>query len=130
MNFYPKIGDIIIVYYNNGSQFQELNISNVTINNSKLTLGVTPTLVSNLITGSYDANTVSELILLSKIPDETNINLTFDKVDGQTSYGFLIPQNLSPEVLNNIDKITKQVKQKLLSDQATAISNINGGTFG
>ena len=130
LNFYPKIGDIIIVYYNNGSQFQELNISNVTINNSKLTLGVTPTLVSNLITGSYDANTVSEIILLSKIPDETNVNLVFDKVDGQTSYGFLIPQNLSPEVLNNIDKITKEVKLKLLSDQSTAVSNINGGTFG
>jgi hypothetical protein len=130
ITFSPKIGDIIILYYNQGTQFQELNISNVTVSNSKLNLTVTPNLVSNLISESYDASTVNGLLLLSKISDETNINLTFDKVDGQTSYGFLIPENLSPDILKNIDKITKQVKQKLLSDQSTAISNINGGTFG
>ena len=106
-----------LIYYS-PTQYQELNISNVSINsndNNKLVLTVTPNLVSSLVNTTYTPNTVSKALFLSKIPDETNINLSFNKTDGQTSYGFIIPDNLSPEVLNNIDTITRQVQQKLLS---------------
>jgi hypothetical protein len=120
--FSPKVGDVILLYYNNNTQYQELNISRVTPG-TKYSITVSPNLVSNLASGSYTSNTISKVILLSKIPDETNINLSFDKTDGSTSYGFLIPDNLSPDVLKNIDTITRQVKQKLLSSQAAVTIN-------
>jgi len=126
--FSPKVGDVILVYYNGNTQYQELNISDISIdsnNNNKLTVKVTPNLVNNLTTGSYTNTTVSQFLLLSKLPDETNINLSFDKEDGQTSYGFIIPGNLSPSVLNNIDTITRQVQQKLLqTQQGTTINTV------
>jgi hypothetical protein len=115
--FSPKVGDVILVYYN-GTQYQEFNISDVSTDvNNLLNVKVTPNLVNFLATGSYTNNTVSQFLLLSKQPDETNINMSFDKEDGQTSYGFIVPSNLSPSVLNNIDVITRQVQQKLLNTQ-------------
>jgi hypothetical protein len=113
--FSPKVGDVILLYYNNNTQVQELNIVSAVKNNSILELKVSPNLASTLSVSSYTSGTINKLLLLSKIPDETNINLSFDKEDGQTSYGFVIPDNLSPEVLKNIDTIARQVKQKLLS---------------
>jgi hypothetical protein len=113
--FLPKVGDVIFLYYNNMTQYQELNISRVTPG-TKYSITVTPSLVSNLASGSYTSNSINQVLLLSKIPDETNINLSFDKLDGQTSYGFLIPDNLSPDVLKNINTITRQVQQKLLTN--------------
>ena len=116
--FSPKVGDVVLVYYS-PTQYQELNISNVTVNandNNKLVLTVTPNLVSSLVNPSYASTTTTKVLFLSKIPDETNINLSFTKTDGQTSYGFIIPDNLSPDVLKNIDTITRQVQQKLLTN--------------
>jgi hypothetical protein len=122
--FSPKVGDVMLVYYNNNNQYQEFNISRVAPG-TKLSLTVTPNLVSNLALGSYGANTISKVLLLSKLSDETNVNLIFDKEDGQTSYGFLVPYNLSPDVLKNIDTITKQVKQKILStNQGLTINTV------
>ena len=69
----------------------------------------------NSLLGSFNA--VTQVLILKKIKDETNIILSYIKPPGQTSYGFLIPENLSPDVLANIDTITKEVKQKLLADQ-------------
>ena len=122
--FSPKVGDVMLVYYNNNAQYQEFNINRVTPG-TNLGLTVTPNLVTNLASGSYSPGIVSSLLLLSKQPDETNVNLIFDKADGQTSYGFVIPRNLSPDVLNNIDVITRNVKQKLLStNQGITINTI------
>jgi cold shock CspA family protein len=56
-------------------------------------------------------------LILTRIDDETNAHAVFKKRDGKTSYGFVIPENLAPDVLANIDTITRQVKQKLLADQ-------------
>jgi hypothetical protein len=78
---------------------------------------------SDVVNGSY-----LSFLILKKVKDETNTHLTFKKRDGKTSYGFIIPQNLSPDVLANIDTITKEVKLKVLSDQSI-INNINGGSF-
>jgi hypothetical protein len=122
--FSPKVGDTLLIYYNNNTQYQELNISSVSVG-TKTSLTVSPNLVTNLAIGSYNSNTVSKLILLSKVADETNINLIFDKENGQTSYGFLIPENLSPDVLQNIDTITRQVKVKILTDQSGITLNIS-----
>ena len=114
-SFAPKVGDVMLVYYNNNAQYQEFNINRITPG-TNLGITVTPNLVTNLASGSYISNQISKVLLLSKQPDETNLNLIFDKEDGQTSYGFVIPNNLSPDILNNIDTITRQVKTKLISN--------------
>jgi hypothetical protein len=62
---------------------------------------------------------------LKKNKDETNILLTFTKLFGNPSFGFVIPDNIHPDVLNSIDTITKEVKQKLLENGTSG----GGGTF-
>ena len=122
--FSPKVGDVMLVYYNNNNQYQEFNISRV-VPGTKLSLTVTPNLVSNLSSSVYTPNIISKVLLLSKLPDETNVNLIFNKEDGQTSYGFLVPDNLSPDILKNIDTITRQVKQKILTtNQGLTINTV------
>jgi len=71
---------------------------------------------------NLSSNTNVQFLFLIRKEDETNAYLNFKKRPGLTSYGFLIPENLSPDVLENIDTITKQVKQKLLADQQGATS--------
>ena len=73
-------------------------------------------MVSNLALAAYNYTTVDKLLLLSKQADETNLYLSFIKSPGNTSYGFLVPDNLSPTILQNIDVITRQVQQKLLTN--------------
>jgi hypothetical protein len=68
--------------------------------------------VNNLINGTYQ-----KFLILSRRKDETNMYVIFPKGTGQTSYGFIIPKDLATDVLGNIDTITKEIKQKLLSDQ-------------
>jgi cold shock CspA family protein len=76
-------------------------------------------------TGDSNVAGVDEFILLKKNKDETNLLVTFDKETGNTSYGFIIPDNIHPDVLSNIDVITKEVKQKLIENSNTGGS----GTF-
>jgi hypothetical protein len=121
--FTPKVGDVLLLYYNNNTQVQELNIVSAIKNSSILELKVSPNLASALSVSSYTNNTINRLLLLSKLPDETNINLIFDKEDGTTSYGFVIPDNLSPDVLKNIDTIARNVKTKILSTNSGIIIN-------
>jgi hypothetical protein len=85
--------------------------------------------LSNLAKANLTGSTYDRFLLLSRQPDETNVILNFTKREGKTSYGFLISDVISSEVLSNIDVITKEVKQKLLNDQPI-INDINGGTFG
>ena len=68
---------------------------------------------NNIMSGSYQ-----RFLLLKKVKDETNVHLSFIKRAGKTSYGFLIPEDINQDVLNNIDTITKEAKQKLLNDQS------------
>jgi len=72
---------------------------------------------TNLMSGTYKS-----FLILSRVNDETNAHAVFRKRDGKTSYGFIIPDNLAPDVLANIDTITRQVKQKLLADQQGSTS--------
>jgi hypothetical protein len=122
--FSPKAGDIISIYYPGG--YFESSITDSYLNSSgSIVLALSTELPSNLNKPAYDSNTVTKFIILSKVNDETNLILTFDKKPGLTSLGFIIPNNLHPDVLANIDTITKEVKQKLI-DLGT--SN-GGGTF-
>jgi hypothetical protein len=59
-------------------------------------------------------NKFYRIIFLKRINDETNIIVNLIKPNGKTSYGFSIPQNIAPNVLDNIDVITVNTKQQLI----------------
>ena len=111
--------DIIITFLSS-STYAEATVTNVTsiISSSidlvqiELDSQMSEQQRNQLMSGSYQ-----RFLVLKRVEDETNAYLTFPKRDGKTSYGFVLPENLSSDVLNNIDTITKEVKQKLLADQ-------------
>jgi hypothetical protein len=125
----PSIGDVVVIYWE--GQNVELIIKNLSYDiNNKRSIIFTTNLPSSLKTKLNDSASqlkggVDTFLLLKKKPDETNILLKFNKKDGTTSLGFIIPNNLHPDVLNNIDVITKEVKQKLIDFGTTDL----GGTF-
>jgi hypothetical protein len=60
-----------------------------------------------------------KFIFIKRIKDETQVILNYRKHDGQTSFGLLIPNNLAPDVSANINNITRQIKEKVQTDQPT-----------
>ena len=125
----PSIGDVVVIYWQ--GQNVELIIKNLSydINNKRSIIFTTnlPSSLKTLLNGGPSSlkGGVGTFLLLKKKPDETNILLKFNKKDGTTSLGFIIPNNLHPDVLANIDVITKEVKQKLIDFGTTDL----GGTF-
>jgi cold shock CspA family protein len=128
--FLIKPYDVLIVYLSDGT-YVESRILGVTGGgnsplNVKLDTPLSTLLRSDLTVGS---GAYQSFLILSKIPDETSAYLTFKKRGGKTSYGFIIPNDIAPDILTNIDTITREVKQKLINEQSV-INDINGGTFG
>ena len=130
--FAPSVGDVVVMYWDLKSQNVELTIKSLGYFNSKRSITFTTNLPSSLIT-QLNANSAGNtleggadiFLLLKKKPDETNVILRFNKQPGTTSLGLIIPENLHPDVLANIDTITKEVKQKLIDLGTTDV----GGTF-
>lgn len=114
--FSMSLGDIILLNSQTGSVTSELTVNNAyKINNYTVNINVSPGIPANI------NNTLYSAIFLNKIPDETNTILEFAKKQGKTSYGFLIPDNIDPNLLKNIDLISKEVQTKLLSDQINTV---------
>jgi hypothetical protein len=113
--FSPKSGDVILIYYGSNNYF-EGNIASVFKSeiDNKVYIVLSSELPSSLARPAYVSNTVSKFVFLDRKPDENNLILNFDKKPGDTSLGFIIPNNLHPDMLDNIDVITKEVKQKLI----------------
>lgn len=113
--FSVGVYDIALTYLSDGT-YVESRIISTSISNNLLQLHLDTPMsnfyADNLISGSYQ-----RFLILTRINDETNAHAVFKKRDGKTSYGFVIPENLAPDVLANIDTITREVKQKLLADQ-------------
>ena len=125
--FEPKPYDILVLYLSDAT-ILEYTVLGVNSTGGQLSLTLNAPL-SNLAKSNLIAGTYTRFLLLSRIKDETNVILNFIRRDGKTSYGFLIPEDISQTVLNNIGNITREVKQKLINEQSV-ISEINGGTFG
>lgn len=123
--FSPKAGDVVILYYGGVGNFIESNISSVTKIGGKIYITLASQLPSALRIPTYTSTTLDKFLILSKINDENNMMLSFIKPDGETSLGLIIPNDIHPDVLNNIDVITKEVKQKLIDLGSTNI----GGQF-
>lgn len=87
--------------------------------NGKYYISLNGDLPSYLSIGAYNTSSFDEFLILKQLPDETSVLLSFTKRIGQTSLGLLLPQNLHPDVLKNIDTITQQIKTKLLNTTTT-----------
>jgi hypothetical protein len=107
--------DIFVAYDISGSYYEYRILSIDTSQSPNIYVNLDNSVPTSL-RANLNANS-SKFLFLKRIEDETNLHLNFTKRRGSTSYGFLIPENLAPDVLANIDTITKQVKQKLLADQ-------------
>lgn len=114
--FIIKPYDIILIYLSDGTYIESriLRVYKDTSNLLRLTLDIQ---LSQAVKDDLSLSTYNRILLLTRIEDETNAYVVYQKRAGQTSYGFIIPDGISPDILNNIDTITKQVKQKLLADQ-------------
>ena len=120
--------DIILILLSDNT-YLEARVSYVYTDTSNRLHIALDTVLSQLAKNDLSFGTYKRFLLLKRLEDETNAYLVFRKTPGPTSYGFLIPENLAPDVLTNIDTITKQAKQKLLSDQPIVVESVGGGTF-
>jgi hypothetical protein len=118
----------IVIFILADNSFIESRVSSVYNDGTQIHLFLTQDL-NNTTRTAINNQTFQRFLLLKRVEDETNAILTFPKRPGQTSYGFLIPENLAKDVLANIDTITSQVKTKLLNEQGSVITDINGGGF-
>ena len=81
------------------------------------------TLPNILPNWSTNTGVVQNFLLLRRYNDEQNVILTYTKPPGATSYGFLLPDTISPEVPANINTLQAKVQAQLLSTQANATIN-------
>jgi len=110
--------DIVLVYLNDGTYVESRVINTYKDNNGLLHLTL-ETILSGALKLNLINRTYQQFLLLSRRADETSTILNFTKRNGKTSYGFLIPEDINQNVLNNIDTITKETKQKLLNESVT-----------
>jgi hypothetical protein len=115
--FSPQSGDKIILI-DGGGTAQDLDVYSYSNN--------TFTVVGDILQNWVNNPTlVTTFLLLRKFNDEQNVILTYNKPNGATSYGFLLPDTVSPEVVDNINTLQANVQAQLLSTQANSnISNI------
>jgi hypothetical protein len=116
--FVVNTNDIVLIYLSDGTYLETRVVSAYIGADGLLRLTLDQALsqfVKDDLVGN--GHTFLKILLLTRIEDETSAYITYTKRPGQTSYGFLIPSDISPEILKNIDSITSGVKQKLLADQ-------------
>jgi hypothetical protein len=115
--FLPQSGDKIVLI-DAGGTAQDLDVYSYSGN----TFTVVGDILNNWIA---NPSLVTTFLLLRRFNDEQNVILTYNKPNGATSYGFLLPDTVSPTVVNNINTLQANVQAQLLSTQANSnISNI------
>jgi hypothetical protein len=66
---------------------------------------------------------ILNFIMLTKVPDETNVVLITDKKPGQTSPGILLPEFLDEKTKDDAGNIVKRLKAQNLLDIFTSNNN-------
>mgnify|MGYP006921280984 CR=1 FL=1 len=122
----PEIGDYIILYYNNsdvginlGGSIQPLKLRIVNIDTdptyNTIRFEVYPNLPDYVNTTTI--NNFQKAIFLKRIADETAVIIEGRKRPGYTSYGFLIPEGVNPQITQNIGSLQSTIQSQLLSTQ-------------
>jgi hypothetical protein len=108
-------GDLVVL--KEANLYQEYEIQSVSFQgNGAITVDITPEINSSFL----PITDLTEVLFLTRKQDETNVVFSFPKKTGQTSYGLIIPSNIAPDILKNIDEIVKEIQSKLVE---TNISN-------
>jgi hypothetical protein len=106
--------DIILIYLEDGT-YVEYRVIQVRKGDDKLVRVTIDKDMSEVVKNNLANELYRRFLVLKRVPDETNIYIIYQKNPGQTSYGFVIPNDLDDDILKNIDTITKEVQQKLLA---------------
>jgi hypothetical protein len=116
--FSPQSGDLLVLADDTGTT-QDLEVistqSITTGNGIELELTLTPNILANW---QQDFTLVTKVLILRKYKDEQNVMLQFNKLPGQTSYGFIIPDQTNPQVLAQINTLQSAVQSQTLTTQA------------
>jgi hypothetical protein len=111
--FYIVPNDIISIKHPDSTKSYLYNVVSVIVDgNGLLVITVDKQIAMNIIN---EPNNFTEFVIFKRVLDETNIVLQFNKREGDTSSGLLIPNNINPEYMDKIDTIIKQIKLKLPS---------------
>lgn len=111
--FSLNYGDKIVLTSIEGRS-QVVVISHYNVINQRAYISVYPDINNYFI--NYP-NNIASFLIVKRLEDEQNIILTFRKPPGATSYGFVIPEDVDLNLLNNISAIQSNVQQQLLSTQ-------------
>lgn len=76
--------------------------------------------LSQLVINNINSNTFLKFLLIKRYANEQNIIVEFRKAPGATSYGFVIPETITQEVLDRINNIQSTVQTQLLSTEVTS----------
>jgi hypothetical protein len=120
VSFNPQLGDKLVLTDINGIT-QEVDVLEATTVVDKLHIVVTPQLLDNWV---LTPKIVNQLLILRRYKDEQNVILTFNKTPGATSYGLLLPNTVSPQVIDNINTLQAAVQSQLLSNQVNTSTNL------
>jgi len=96
------------------SQYFEYVIQGTEIIDNKLHIALNDNMPGFLAIPVYTTSSFDEVVFLKRIKDETAVYLAFNKREGDTSYGLIIPNNIHPDVIDNIDNITRETNTKLI----------------
>ena len=55
------------------------------------------------------------MVFIKKVPDETIATIKGKKRPGETSFGFLIPENVTPNIQKNINTLQATIQSQLLN---------------
>jgi len=113
--FNPQEGDAIVL--SDGFNTQLLTVYSSSLSSSlstgvtKLRITVTPPIISSF---QNNPSSINRMLVLKRYDDEQNVILNFNQTPGQTSYGFLIPNNINPTVLQNINSLQSSIINQLV----------------
>lgn len=111
--FKIEYGDKIVLVGSDG-RYQILSVLSTEFISTNLQINVDPSIN---ITWVQNPKLVATMLVLKKLKDEQNILLSFKKPAGDTSYGFVIPEDIALDIVNNISSIQSNVQNQLLSTQ-------------
>jgi hypothetical protein len=116
-------GDYIIFYYigsevglpNNGAIYPISRRVIDTIENGDIerSIQIYPSLPSYITAANI--NNYQRLVFIKKQPDESIVILQGKKRPGKTSYGFLVPQDINPYILQNINTLQSSIQSQILN---------------
>jgi len=129
-SLYPQYGDVndpfqispfdkVVTYLQDGTSFTADVASVSTGSDGALHIALS-TPMPQIVKDNLGNSTYTKFLIVKKNKDEQNVIMNFNKKDGETSYGFVIPEDINPTVMQNINTIQASVQSQILSSQASS----------